>query len=108
MDNQEFLKVISDPFKKFLSDIQQGKDVSRNGGNDSKLSILHSAIAMDILSRIDTTGIEGYSVMALGVGFRAESIIKKIIEVYYPEMVKFHDKMENIKANGDLKLFQNN
>lgn len=38
----------------------------------------------------------------------AESIIKKIIEVFYPEMVKFHDKMENRKTNGDLKLFQSN
>jgi len=75
MDNQEFLKVISDSFKKFLSDSQQGKDASRNGGNDSKLSILHSAIAMDILLRIDPTGIEGYSVMALGVGSGKEAVI---------------------------------
>ncbi len=68
MDNQEFLMVISNSFKKFLRDNRQGKDASRNGGNDSKLSVLHAAIAKDILSRLNTDDSRQYSVMSLGVG----------------------------------------
>lgn len=76
MDNQEFLQVISNSFKKFVTDNQNGKDASRNGGNDSKLSILHSAIANDILERINNQcdGNGTYSVKSLGLG--GEGIIE--------------------------------
>jgi len=34
-----------------------------------------------------------------------ESIIKKIIEAFYPEMLKFHDKMENRKAKCHFEKY---
>lgn len=35
----------------------------------------------------------------------AESIIAKIVDVFYPEMIKFHDVMEKRRTNGEMILF---
>ena len=55
MDNHDFLKVISNSFKKFLE---------TGSRNNEKLKILHSAIATDIVNRLGN----GYSVHSLGIG----------------------------------------
>ena len=55
MDNQEFLKVVGNSFKKFLE---------TGSRSNEKLKILHGAIANDLLRRLGT----GYSVRSLGVG----------------------------------------
>lgn len=55
MDNHEFLKVISNSFKKFLE---------TGSRSNEKLKILHSAIATDIVNRLGN----GYSVHSLGIG----------------------------------------
>lgn len=55
MDNHDFLKVISNSFKKFLE---------TGSRSNEKLKILHSAIATDIVNRLGN----GYSVHSLGIG----------------------------------------
>jgi hypothetical protein len=55
MDNQEFLSVVGDSFKKFL--------ITGSRSNE-KLKILHGAIARDLRSRLGN----GYQIRSLGVG----------------------------------------
>ena len=55
MDNQEFLTVVGNSFKKFLE---------TGSRSNEKLKILHGAIAKDLKERL---GI-GYSVCSLGIG----------------------------------------
>lgn len=55
MDNQEFLTVVGNSFKKFLE---------TGSRSNEKLKILHGAIAMDLKERLG----EEYSVKSLGVG----------------------------------------
>ncbi len=65
MDNHDFLKVISNSFKKFLE---------TGSRNNEKLKILHSAIATDIVNRLN-----GYSVHSLGIGKSQEMKVKRKI-----------------------------
>ena len=65
MDNQEFLQVISNSFKKFLE---------TGSRSNEKLKILHQAIANDIVSRLDNDN--DYSVHSLGVGNGKEETIE--------------------------------
>lgn len=62
MDNQEFLIVVGNSFKKFLE---------TGSRSNEKLKILHGAIAKDLKNRL---GI-GYSVQSLGIGNGKEMII---------------------------------
>ena len=55
MDNQEFLTVVGDSFKKFLE---------TGSRSNEKLKILHGAIAKDLKERLGN----GYYVQSLGVG----------------------------------------
>ncbi len=57
MDNQEFLKVISNSFKTFLN---------TGSRSNEKLKILHGAIASDLEQRLGRT--HGYEVLSLGIG----------------------------------------
>lgn len=63
MNNQDFLKVIYDSFKKFI-------DIGTSRSTD-KLKPLHSAIANDICTRLGSD----YSVMSQGVGDGKESTV---------------------------------
>lgn len=55
MDNQEFLTVVGNSFKKFLE---------TGSRSNEKLKILHGAIAKDLKSRLG----DGYSIQSLGIG----------------------------------------
>ena len=55
MDNQEFLTVVGNSFKKFLE---------TGSRSNEKLKILHGAIAKDLKERLG----DGYSVYSLGIG----------------------------------------
>lgn len=55
MDNQEFLTVVGNSFRKFLE---------TGSRSNEKLKILHGAIANDLKERLG----EGYSVCSLGIG----------------------------------------
>lgn len=55
MDNQEFLTVVGNSFKKFLE---------TGSRSNEKLKILHGAIAKDLKNRLGL----GYSVQSLGIG----------------------------------------
>lgn len=55
MDNQEFLTVVGNSFKKFLE---------TGSRSNEKLKILHGAIAQDLKNRLG----EGYHVQSLGIG----------------------------------------
>lgn len=55
MDNQEFLTVVGNSFKKFLE---------TSSRSNEKLKILHGAIAKDLESRLG----RGYSIQSLGIG----------------------------------------
>ena len=55
MDNQEFLTVVGNSFKKFLE---------TGSRSNEKLKILHGAIAEDLKERLGN----GYYVQSLGVG----------------------------------------
>ena len=55
MDNQEFLTVVGNSFRKFLE---------TGSRSNEKLKILHGAIARDLKERLG----DGYSVQSLGVG----------------------------------------
>lgn len=57
MDNHEFLRVISNSFKTFLS---------TGSRSNEKLKVLHGAIASDLESRLG--GSSGYEVLSLGIG----------------------------------------
>lgn len=62
MDNQEFLTVVRDSFKKFLE---------TGSRSNEKLKILHGAIANDLLQRLGN----GFSIKSLGVGNGKEETI---------------------------------
>ncbi|MBO4738087.1 MAG: hypothetical protein J5606_00840 [Bacteroidales bacterium] len=55
MDNQEFLTVVGNSFKKFLE---------TGSRSNEKLKILHGAIANDLQNRLG----KGYSIQSLGIG----------------------------------------
>lgn len=55
MDNQEFLTVVGNSFRKFLE---------TGSRSNEKLKILHGAIAKDLKSRLGA----GYSIQSLGIG----------------------------------------
>lgn len=55
MDNQEFLRVVGNSFKKFLE---------TGSRSNEKLKILHGAIAQDLKERLG----DGYSIQSLGIG----------------------------------------
>lgn len=55
MDNQEFMTVVGNSFKKFLE---------TGSRSNEKLKILHGAIASDLKERLG----QGYSVQSLGIG----------------------------------------
>lgn len=73
MDNQEFLMVVGNSFKKFLE---------TGSRSNEKLKILHGAIARDMKSRLGP----GYSVQSLGVGNGKEMkldgrYIEKVVDI---------------------------
>ncbi len=73
MDNQEFLMVIGNSFKKFLE---------TGSRSNEKLKILHGAIARDMKSRLGP----GYYVQSLGVGNGKEMkldgrYIEKVVDI---------------------------
>lgn len=73
MDNQEFLTVIGDSFKKFLE---------TGSRSNEKLKILHGAIAKDLKQRLG----DSYSVCSLGVGLGKEATlngryINKVVDI---------------------------
>ena len=55
MDNQEFLNVVGNSFKKFLE---------TGSRSNEKLKILHGAIANDLKKRLG----DSYSIQSLGIG----------------------------------------
>lgn len=59
MDNQEFLKAISDSFKTFLD---------TGSRSNAKLKVLHGAIAKDLTQRLG----KSYSIQSLGIGNNKE------------------------------------
>lgn len=63
MNNQDFLQVITNSFKKFLSS---------GSRSNKKLKVLHGAIANDILNRLNNH----YSIYSLGIGNGKECNIK--------------------------------
>ena len=73
MDNQEFLKVVGNSFKKFLE---------TGSRSNEKLKILHGAIAKDLTDRLGT----GYTVCSLGIGNGKEEkldgrYIDKVVDI---------------------------
>lgn len=73
MDNQEFLTVVGNSFKKFLE---------TGSRSNEKLKILHGAIAKDLKERLGT----GYSVCSLGIGNGKEEkldgrYIDKVVDI---------------------------
>ncbi|MBQ8958520.1 MAG: hypothetical protein IJ057_08495 [Bacteroidales bacterium] len=73
MDNQEFLKVVGNSFKKFLE---------TGSRSNEKLKILHGAIAKDLRERLGM----GYSVCSLGIGNGKEEkldgrYIDKVVDI---------------------------
>lgn len=73
MDNQEFLKVVGNSFKKFLE---------TGSRSNEKLKILHGAIAKDLKDRLGV----GYSVCSLGIGNGKEEkldgrYIDKVVDI---------------------------
>ena len=73
MDNQEFLTVVGNSFKKFLE---------TGSRSNEKLKILHGAIAKDLKERLGTS----YSVCSLGIGNGKEEkldgrYIDKVVDI---------------------------
>ncbi len=73
MDNQEFLTVVGNSFKKFLE---------TGSRSNEKLKILHGAIAKDLKERLGV----GYSVCSLGIGDGKEEkldgrYIDKVVDI---------------------------
>ncbi len=73
MDNQEFLTVVGNSFKKFLE---------TGSRSNEKLKILHGAIAKDLKERLGT----GYTVCSLGIGNGKEEkldgrYIDKVVDI---------------------------
>ena len=73
MDNQEFLKVVGNSFKKFLE---------TGSRSNEKLKILHGAIAKDLTDRLGA----GYTVCSLGIGNGKEEkldgrYIDKVVDI---------------------------
>lgn len=73
MDNQEFLRVVGNSFKKFLE---------TGSRSNEKLKILHGAIAKDLKDRLGV----GYSVCSLGIGNGKEEkldgrYIDKVVDI---------------------------
>ena len=73
MDNQEFLTVVGNSFKKFLE---------TGSRSNEKLKILHGAIAKDLKERLGA----GYSVWSLGIGNGKEEkldgrYIDKVVDI---------------------------
>ena len=73
MDNQEFLTVVGNSFKKFLE---------TGSHSNEKLKILHGAIAKDLKGRLGV----GYSVCSLGIGDGKEEkldgrYIDKVVDI---------------------------
>lgn len=73
MDNQEFLTVVGNSFKKFLE---------TGSRSNEKLKILHGAIAKDLKGRLGA----GYSVCSLGIGNGKEEkldgrYIDKVVDI---------------------------
>ena len=73
MDNQEFLTVVGNSFKKFLE---------TGSRSNEKLKILHGAIAKDLIERLGV----GYSVCSLGIGDGKEEkldgrYIDKVVDI---------------------------
>ena len=73
MDNQEFLKVVGNSFKKFLE---------TGSRSNEKLKILHGAISKDLRERLGM----GYSVCSLGIGNGKEEkldgrYIDKVVDI---------------------------
>ena len=73
MDNQEFLTVVGNSFKKFLE---------TGSRSNEKLKILHGAIAKDLKERLGV----GYSVCSLGIGDEKEEkldgrYIDKVVDI---------------------------
>lgn len=85
MDNQRFLEIVRDSFKKFLE---------TNSRSNEKLKILHGNIAEDILQRLNS---EDYSVFSLGIGEGQE---KKLKGRYIEKAVDITIMRKNIPIAG--------